>query len=482
MVVVLMHNTTQKEIKTILAALKPSQYRSYWRKWNGLEDFNTTDYKDELPAFIEEYIETHSRPFNEKEFKKSFTGLVKRNEDIRDKLISEIKENIEYYMNIAWNKYGFDKEYRYYSEEEFIEDEDAREEVIGYILNKGEFKDLPTYEQELDNAKIEHLADQREYLRDIAVYEFESMHADKKHGEKDRVDVSKVYEKFFASLPSEFKIGTNNFRVGYDIEITSKDIAESSSKNVKLGKYNFDALQSELPYIIEHYYELLGKQEEADAVFGYAISHPEAFKYAYTDGYYISPLNNAKRSIGKMFNLIKKKDPDYSIFGNLKLTDIEKVYNDRPVGFKGKVIISRHPYDIAGMSTDRGWTSCMNLVVKDGVENYNEYIEPTIMRCALIAYLVKDGDENINNPTSRLLIKAYTKKSQKINYKIPNWVLIVSDIYGTIYPKFAESVQSWINTYWNSKVKGKDDDEFKFVQDFYFERDDKPSVRLGDVR
>ena len=99
-----------------------------------------------------------------------------------------------------------------------------------------------------------------------------------------------------------------------------------------------------------------------------------------------------------------------------------------------------------------------------------------------IAYLVKDGDENINNPTSRLLIKAYTKKSQKINYKRPNWVLIVSDIYGTIYPKFAESVQGWVNTYWNSKVKGKDDDEFKFVQDFYFERDDKPSVRLGDVR
>ena len=34
------------------------------------------------------------------------------------------------------------------------------------------------------------------------------------------------------------------------------------------------------------------------------------------------------------------------------------------------VVISRHPYDVAGMSTDRGWTSCMSLT--DGI--YKKYI------------------------------------------------------------------------------------------------------------
>lgn len=73
---------------------------------------------------------------------------------------------------------------------------------------------------------------------------------------------------------------------------------------------------------------------------------------------------------------------------------------------KYKIVVSRHPYDIVGMSTGRGWTSCMNL--KDGCNRH--YVNQELRHGTIIAYLVKDNDLNITNPISRILLKPYINK------------------------------------------------------------------------
>lgn len=67
------------------------------------------------------------------------------------------------------------------------------------------------------------------------------------------------------------------------------------------------------------------------------------------------------------------------------------------------IVISNHAYDIAGMSTDRDWTSCMNIV--DGDNKW--FVEQDIKRGTLIAYIIDKKDTNIEHPYGRILIKPY---------------------------------------------------------------------------
>jgi len=72
-----------------------------------------------------------------------------------------------------------------------------------------------------------------------------------------------------------------------------------------------------------------------------------------------------------------------------------------------KVVISRHPYDIAGMSTDRSWRSCMDLgfdpieyytdneFPEDGGSN-SEYVSEDIKAGTIVAYLISSDDVHAN--------------------------------------------------------------------------------------
>ena len=75
------------------------------------------------------------------------------------------------------------------------------------------------------------------------------------------------------------------------------------------------------------------------------------------------------------------------------------------------IIVSRHPYDIAGMSYDRDWTSCMNI--EDG--DCRDMPEYDIRYGTLVAYLCDTDDTNINRPYARFLIKPY--KLQRPGYR-----------------------------------------------------------------
>jgi len=116
----------------------------------------------------------------------------------------------------------------------------------------------------------------------------------------------------------------------------------------------------------------------------------------------------------------------------------QKFANDKTRQAQGSymVVISRHPYDIAGMSTNRGWTSCMNL--KDGINKH--YIPIEVKEGTIVAYLVKTTDTDIKNPVARISIKPFIEENTSI-------ILFgaESTVYGTDVSGFKQTVKSWID-------------------------------------
>jgi hypothetical protein len=98
------------------------------------------------------------------------------------------------------------------------------------------------------------------------------------------------------------------------------------------------------------------------------------------------------------------------------------------------VVISRHPVDIAGMTTGRRWLSCMDI--ESGGNRH--YVEYDIKEGSIIAYLIKNDDKNIQNPLSRILIKPYIYQKTGKTYLMPGYT------YGIISEKFEETINDWL--------------------------------------
>ena len=127
--------------------------------------------------------------------------------------------------------------------------------------------------------------------------------------------------------------------------------------------------------------------------------------------------------------------------GKLLSPATSKIFANDPVRgatrqSKQIVVISRHPYDIAGMSTDRGWTSCMNLRKSD---NNTHYIPLDIKAGTVIAYLINANDKNIKSPQARILIKPFVNilGNHEVAFGIEN------KLYGTAPPEFSKTVEAW---------------------------------------
>ena len=72
-----------------------------------------------------------------------------------------------------------------------------------------------------------------------------------------------------------------------------------------------------------------------------------------------------------------------------------------------KVVISKHPHDVAGMSTDRGWSSCMDM--EGGCNRH--YLSNDIKHGTHVAYLVNKDDNEIKNPIARIAMKPFVSDS-----------------------------------------------------------------------
>ena len=166
-------------------------------------------------------------------------------------------------------------------------------------------------------------------------------------------------------------------------------------------------------------------------------ANPEIEKFLNSQGYNI--VDYIK---GIVYDTNKKQNIKIGkVLQKLGRTDLLNKFNtdERRSGTNNEyiVVISRHPYDIAGMSTDRGWTSCMNL--RTG--QYRKYVPIDIKEGTIIAYVTKKSDLNLNNPTGRILIKPFIDSlgSDRV-YLVPD-----THCYGTNVDGFEDVVDKWVN-------------------------------------
>ena len=131
--------------------------------------------------------------------------------------------------------------------------------------------------------------------------------------------------------------------------------------------------------------------------------------------------------------------------GKLLSPETAKIFANDPVRGAARqsnqiVVISRHPYDIAGMSTDRGWTSCMNL--REPHKN-KRFVPLDIRAGTIIAYLITDRDTNIRNAKARVLIKPFVNIMNKKEIALGIEDRVVK--YGTAPPEFIKTVSTWVD-------------------------------------
>lgn len=153
------------------------------------------------------------------------------------------------------------------------------------------------------------------------------------------------------------------------------------------------------------------------------------------------------------------------------------------------IVISRHPYDLAGISTDRNWTSCLDrkyppIVYKDKKEKEKDFdqlyyqkdeikkwgqTEAEREKCnaeieGLVAYLVPEkevyGKEKVllRKPIARILM---SRSSDDTYYYIPE-----DGIKGVYSEDFIRQVRNWLDE--NYLSKGSYDEE-----DTYYDYEDR---------
>ena len=144
---------------------------------------------------------------------------------------------------------------------------------------------------------------------------------------------------------------------------------------------------------------------------------PSIKKYVETQGYDIIDYGKglAKRKDSDKKNLIKigkilKNEPEL-----LKQFSTDK---NRTAAKKKSmmIVVSRHPYDIAGMSTGRGWTSCMRL----GDGQFRSYVHTDVKNGTLVAYVIDAS----KSPSSSFVLPHLIKKPFFILIKFMGQMLV----------------------------------------------------------
>jgi hypothetical protein len=128
-----------------------------------------------------------------------------------------------------------------------------------------------------------------------------------------------------------------------------------------------------------------------------------------------------------------------------KIDELVKLYDEIPEIKRARenktktfyIVFSKHAYDVAGMSTNRGWTSCMNLY--SGINKH--YIQYDVADGTMVAYLVANDDLNIKRPVARVAIKPFvnTDDSTDVFYEPEE------KVYGSPPHTFLEAVDKIIN-------------------------------------
>lgn len=112
-----------------------------------------------------------------------------------------------------------------------------------------------------------------------------------------------------------------------------------------------------------------------------------------------------------------------------------------------QVVVSRHPYDVAGMSTNRSWTSCMDMdSTKKGNISNAHYLHHEVKNGTHVAYLTQKGDDHVKNPVARIALKPFTSEDGTHHILRPE-----DKQYGNAASAFEHTVNSWTNEHFEAK-------------------------------
>lgn len=170
----------------------------------------------------------------------------------------------------------------------------------------------------------------------------------------------------------------------------------------------------------------------------------------------VKDINGRVLKIGKALNKIEKElietkrkelDISYSeeeikhFEDNIKkeINEIRTIFEQSPVRSGSKqnlnIVFSQNPHDVAKMSTDRHWESCMTLGT--GGEYKNVFCE--VAGGGFIAYLIKENDKDIKAPTARIHIRRFDNADGN------SIALAEETVYGNDVPGFLEAVKIWVD-------------------------------------
>lgn len=225
------------------------------------------------------------------------------------------------------------------------------------------------------------------------------------------------------------------------------------------------------------------------------------FVHNYTEGlagrYMDDMYGNKKlqlKSIGKVLNetggdkvthsqpsdrLIKGLDgkPVVGVDGRMKSESVPQsllhFYNNDPKRNAAKhemnMVVSRGISDIGGMTSGRSWepTSCMRLPHSDnGHPNckeagvYYKKIKQDFKHHSLVVYAAKKGDDELENPTARILLKKFVSKKGHAIYRTD-----ASATYGKAPAGFKDAVDKFASDNWPAK----DNTDYKLASGLYME-------------
>lgn len=422
---------------------------------------------------------------------------IRRDEEIQQKVIEWMNRNSSFFSSAYFRDWCQENNeeslYRYslyYSDkvrDRFKELHQLNDEVKRKFVNEAyvylHLQDLPGYDSRYDYA-VDGVTEYDIRITNGDRNKYQSMVESFRNEHRPRsINISKVYEEWFKSLGAKYR---------YVIP----ELSSITSSNM-INKFNYFLL-----YIAACYMNVTHKKEEFEAIKEWLESHPvnnrgkplsidyvhsrilkPELVYAeypttpenYYDTKYFTYFTDPRRKerIGKYIKTIMKRD---GLSDPKTAAELEKMFNAHNLDTDTEtcVVISRHEYDIVGQSTDREWTSCQNIF--HGTRR--GYVPTTIDRAALVAYLCKKDDTNvktkdspqhegegaeytkgkkinIQHPIGRVLIKPFVKENEAQHFENPNWILMISKVYGTFPDDLIVSLQQWLDDNWNNSISKK---------------------------
>jgi len=141
-----------------------------------------------------------------------------------------------------------------------------------------------------------------------------------------------------------------------------------------------------------------------------------------------------KYQAGEIYNLERETQETTRYYDDIINLFVNSPFRIQKAENQFMIAISQNPQDMAMMSTDRNWESCMTL----GEGSHHEDVFCEVTSGGLVAYLIQANDVDIQNPLARVHIRRFTNRQQQ-SIAIPE-----ASVYGNEIAGFVDGVKSWL--------------------------------------